>query len=48
MAIPPEMADQIEHPQVQVLRDIMVSAAWNLGKVFAAYFAADAAETEGG
>jgi predicted acylesterase/phospholipase RssA len=48
MAIPSDVAEQVEHPRVQLLRDIMVTAAWNLGKEFAVYFAADVAENEEG
>lgn len=48
MDVPSDVAEQVEHPRVQLLRDIMVTAAWGLGKVFAAYFASYETEDEGG
>jgi predicted acylesterase/phospholipase RssA len=40
MTLPLEVDDQVNHPRVSILRDIMVATAWSLGKEFAAYFAA--------
>jgi hypothetical protein len=48
MTIPSDVAEQVEHPRVQLLRDIMVTAAWNLGKVFSDSFASYETENGGG
>ncbi len=38
--LPQDASDLAHHPRVRALGDIMVLAAWELGKVFADYFAA--------
>jgi hypothetical protein len=40
MTLPSDIDEQANHPRVLVLRDIMIAAAWSLGKVFSAHFAA--------
>lgn len=40
MTVPADATQQATDPRVLVLRDMMVAAAWRLGKVFSAHFAA--------